>query len=76
MTQTIEKPSYYNMGSIECFDAIQAAVIGKSPYSAFLVGNVFKYIWRYDKKNGLEDLLKARRYLNKLIEEEYGNEQK
>lgn len=33
----------------------------------FLVGNVIKYVCRHDAKNGLEDLMKARRYLDELI---------
>jgi hypothetical protein len=33
----------------------------------FYQGNVVKYICRYKKKNGIEDLLKAREYINQLI---------
>ena len=33
----------------------------------FLTGNVIKYVCRHDAKNGLEDLMKARRYLDELI---------
>ena len=36
----------------------------------YLEGNIIKYITRYKKKNGIEDLLKAQHYLEKLIEEE------
>ena len=32
-------------------------------------GNVVKYILRFQKKNGIEDLKKARKYLDWLIEE-------
>lgn len=35
----------------------------------YLEGNVIKYVDRYKRKNGLEDLQKARHYLDKLIEE-------
>lgn len=35
---------------------------------AVCTGNILKYLWRWKKKNGLEDLKKARWYLNKLIE--------
>lgn len=35
----------------------------------FWMGNVIKYIMRYDQKNGLEDLYKARVYLNEKIKE-------
>lgn len=38
-------------------------------YSGYLLGNVIKYVSRYKKKNGLEDLEKAKVYLNWLIEE-------
>lgn len=34
----------------------------------FYRGNILKYVTRYDRKNGLEDLGKARWYLDKLIE--------
>lgn len=36
---------------------------------SYYLGNVIKYILRYKSKNGLEDLKKAREYLNKMIEE-------
>lgn len=39
----------------------------------FLAGNVIKYVCRYSKKNGKEDLLKARHYIDLLIEHEYGS---
>lgn len=35
---------------------------------AWFVGNVSKYLFRYRRKNGVEDLKKARHYLDKLIE--------
>ena len=36
----------------------------------FLQGNVIKYVCRYKLKNGVEDLKKARHYLDCLIERE------
>ena len=39
----------------------------------FSVGNIIKYVCRYKYKNGKEDLLKARHYIDLLIELEYGN---
>lgn len=65
----VEHPRHYTQGGIECIDAIKAAVTGKPPYEAWLVGQVIKYVWRYDVKNGLEDLQKARFYLDGLIGE-------
>jgi hypothetical protein len=37
---------------------------------SFAQGNVVKYVTRYQQKNGLEDLRKAREYLDRLISEE------
>lgn len=37
---------------------------------SFIVGNIIKYVCRYDKKDGVKDLLKAKDYLEKLIEAE------
>ena len=34
----------------------------------YLEGNIIKYVVRYKRKNGLEDLNKAKHYLEKLIE--------
>lgn len=38
----------------------------------YLEGNIIKYISRYKKKNGLQDLQKALHYLEKLIEVQQG----
>jgi len=65
----VNHPPHYTQGGIECIDAIRAAITGKPPYEAWLVGQIIKYIWRYDKKNGLEDLEKAKFYLDRLIME-------
>ena len=50
--------------SIQTWDYILAHDLG------FLEGNVIKYVTRYRKKDGIQDLLKARHYLDKLIEVE------
>ena len=62
----VNKPAHYQ-GSIECIDAIESAMT-KEAFSGYLKGNIIKYVWRYDRKNGVEDLEKAQWYLNKLIE--------
>lgn len=38
-------------------------------YLGFLRGNILKYVMRYDKKGGVEDLKKAKHYLELLIDE-------
>ena len=42
---------------------------------SFAVGNIIKYVCRYDKKNGLEDIQKARQYLD-FLEEKYNKDNK
>lgn len=69
MSDNVNHPNHYNQGGIECIDAIKAATVGKTGIEAFCVGNAIKYLWRYEEKNGLEDLKKARFYLNRLISE-------
>lgn len=62
-------PPHYNQAGIECIDAIAAATSGKSGIEAVCIANVVKYLWRYELKNGVEDVKKARWYLDRLIGE-------
>jgi len=62
-------PSYYTSSKIECIDAIESATIRKKGLIAVCTANVIKYLWRCEDKNGLEDLYKAKWYLDKLIAE-------
>tara|TARA_R110000782_G_scaffold113741_1_gene203900 strand:- start:374 stop:592 length:219 start_codon:yes stop_codon:yes gene_type:complete len=55
-------PSYYQKGSIEVTDYIT------SNEMSFVEGNIIKYVTRYKEKSGIQDLRKARWYLDKLIE--------
>lgn len=64
-------PNHYK-GEIECIEAIKASM-SQEAFKGYLKGNVMKYLWRYDRKNGLEDLEKANVYLNWLTEENGGN---
>ena len=63
----VNKPPHYNQAGIECLDAIRAAT--NEGYEFYLQGNILKYLWRYRYKNGVEDLNKAKFYLERLIEE-------
>ena len=65
MTDPVNHPEHYTSGNIECLDAIRAA-LGDN-YKYYVQGNVLKYIWRFNHKNVLEDLKKARFYLDDLI---------
>lgn len=63
----VNHPSHYTKGKVECLDALESATIGKSGIEAVCVANVIKYLWRYEEKNGLEDVKKAQFYLNRLL---------
>ena len=66
---TVNHPNHYCKGGIECIEAIKAAVVGLVAMEAVCTANVIKYIWRWKFKNGLEDLKKAKWYLDRLIKE-------
>ncbi len=63
----VNEPNHYK-GEIECIDSIKSSM-SIEEFKGFLKGNVQKYVWRYDKKNGIEDLKKAQWYLDRLIKE-------
>lgn len=67
LTDTINNPSHYTNGKVEAIDAIEAATTGLEGIEAVCTGNVLKYIWRWKMKNGIEDLKKARWYVDRLI---------
>lgn len=60
-------PSHYVFGGIETIEYLKAKLTPEE-YRGFLKGNVLKYVSREAEKNGLEDLKKAKWYLDKLIE--------
>lgn len=60
-------PHYISDNGIETIDVIQAFTEGLDGIEAVCTGNVIKYICRWHKKNGLEDLEKAKWYLNRLM---------
>ena len=64
-------PAHYKQGDVECIDAIKAST--GDGFTGYLTGNVLKYVWRWKLKNGIEDLKKARWYLDRLIGELEGN---
>ena len=68
----IISPDYYKKGKIEVTDFILDQSM------SFLEGNIVKYLVRHKEKSGIDDLRKARWYLDKLIEEQlkHGEENK
>ena len=63
----INHPPHYTQGKIECIDAMEAAY-GIEAVIMFCMCNAFKYQWRFNKKNGREDILKCQWYQNKMAE--------
>lgn len=67
--ESVEHPQHYNTGNIEVLDVIADWLTGDE-LRGFIKGNVLKYVARERHKNGLEDLKKARFYLDWLIKNE------
>ena len=68
-TDMVNHPSHYTQGGIECIDALKAATVSKTGIEAVCTANAIKYLWRYEEKNGIEDVKKARWYIDRLIKE-------
>lgn len=56
------KPNHYGNSGIDVISFCQANNLD------FMQGNVIKYVFRYKNKNGLEDLEKAKEYIDRMIE--------
>lgn len=63
----VNHPAHYTQGGIECIDAMKSA-FGADELAVYCKIAAFKYIWRCEHKNGLEDVKKAVWYLNKYLE--------
>ena len=64
----VNSPKHYCKGGLECIQVIKAQLTPEQN-KGYLYGNVLKYMWRWQDKNGLEDLRKAAKYLEWLQEE-------
>ena len=60
-------PHYKSKSGLEAIDVIEAFVYGLEGIEATDTGNVLKYVLRWKWKNGIEDLKKARWYIDHLI---------
>ena len=63
----VNHPSHYETGNFECID-VMIETQGKETVMDFCICNAFKYIYRHNNKNGIEDIKKAKWYLDKYIE--------
>ena len=75
MADNVNHPSHYETGKFECIDVMQE-VFGTEAVQNFCVCNAFKYLYRHRRKNGKEDIEKARWYINKYLELEEKDELK
>lgn len=66
MADLVNKPPHYQ-GKVECIDAIEAAIDGLEGMEAMCTGNAIKYLFRWKKKGGIEDLEKAMWYIKKML---------
>lgn len=76
----VYKPSHYNKGGAETIEVIRSSLT-KQGFMEYCLGNVIKYLTRWQYKGGTEDISKAGVYmtwaqqaLDVLKEEEVKNE--
>ena len=70
LSDNINRPAYYTAGKVECIDALESATVNLTGIEAVCTANAIKYLWRWKQKNGVEDLQKAKWYIERLIEKE------
>lgn len=66
MSSQVDHPDHYNTCSFECIDVMEE-VFGVEAVQTFCMLNAFKYLWRANHKNGMEDIDKAAWYLNTML---------
>ena len=74
ISDVINSPKHYQLNiknnNIEVIDIIDSIVQNYPPKQAVRIANIIKYVLRADKKNGLEDFKKAKKYIEMLLEME------
>ena len=73
MTDKIN-PSHYKRTDLECIEAITAAIQNLTGIEAYCTGSAIKYLWRWDEKNGEEDLEKAMWFIKHMMDIEHGTD--
>ena len=63
----VNSPAHYQRGGIETITYLEST-LGKQGFFDYCIGNVLKYVSRWRDKNGIEDLKKARWYLDRVID--------
>ena len=63
----VNHPSHYESGQFECIE-VMLETQGTEAVMDFCLCNAFKYLYRHRRKNGIEDIKKAKWYIEKYIE--------
>lgn len=63
----VNHPGHYTQGGIECIVAIKASM-SLDAFIGYCKGNVMKYVWRFEQKDGIVDVEKAQVYLGWLAD--------
>lgn len=73
----INNPQHYKLNGldIESIDVVRS-VLGKEKFIGFCKGNILKYLIREENKNGIEDVKKAQKYIDWLVEEMEGKNER
>ena len=74
MSERINHPDHYKTGNYECIEVMKE-IFGEDAVKDFCKLNAFKYLWRSDRKNGDEDLKKAKWYLDTYLLSELLNDE-
>lgn len=66
----VNSPLHYQLDGmdIEVIDIIRS-VLSEEEFSGYCLGNIIKYILRADKKGGITDIKKARKYMDFMEEQ-------
>ena len=69
-SETVNHPNHYTSKSMESSEVIRVMTENLKPFDAYCMGNIIKYLYRFENKHGQEDLMKARKYIEFMLEEE------
>lgn len=70
MTDNVNHPPHYTSSKAQCPNCKESIeCIEITRHMSFNIGNAVKYLWRYELKNGVEDLKKAKWYINDAIKQ-------
>lgn len=75
MADMVNHPTHYETGQFECID-VMVETQGVEAVKDFCICNAFKYLYRHRRKNGVEDVEKAKWYIDKYLQLEGKNDSK